>query len=174
VRTVLFISLLATGLVRGEEAAGDSVREKLRAKILASAPPLPVKRPPDPAKDEPAAPPPLLMNPVIVSETRRGREVAAAIARQEQEKKDDQFSPVSGGMIGNLGPLKLGGWWSPTEGWTFLRKNKPPSQRQVEETQAVMKDLLELAAMAEDRHPSTQPSAPPSPASGAPQKFGER
>lgn len=50
--------------------------------------------------------------------------------------------------------MNIGGWWSPGEGWTFLRLKKAPTRRQSEATEAGMKELQELANMRERPKPA--------------------
>jgi len=64
--------------VQGEEANGPTMRQKLHAKIMESAPP---PDPPRPSVDHKAeeAPPPVVMKPLVVSESKLVREVTAAL-----------------------------------------------------------------------------------------------
>ena len=60
----------------------------------------------------------VVLAPFVVSELKRNRNLEAAIARQTERPT---FSPTSGGTIYSNSRLKAGGWWSPTEGWSFLK-----------------------------------------------------
>ena len=97
------------------------------------------------------------MKPVVVSESKIIREVASAIARKEQEEREERFSAIDGGTIFKIGRVQMGGWWTAGEGWTFLSFNKPVSQRQVDAAEAKLRDLKELADMAEVRTPVEKP-----------------
>jgi hypothetical protein len=105
-------------------------------------------------KSDDEAVPVIMMKPVIVSESRLVREVTAALDREKQNRQEERFSPLKGGKIADLGPMQLGGWWTPGEGWTFLRFKKGPSPREVEAAAATLKYLQEFADMAEGRRPS--------------------
>jgi hypothetical protein len=165
-RTMLLISVLATVMVRGEEPSGASMREKLRVKITESVPPPPAKQSAEKKEDEEAVAPVVVMKAMVISESKVVRDVAAAIAHEKQKKADEKFSPFDGGKIADIGPMQLGGWWSPEEGWTFLRVNKPPTRRQAEAAAATLKDLQEFADMAENRQPTVRPSTTKSPNTG--------
>lgn len=157
-RTLLLITALAAVTVRGDEASAPTMRQKLHAKILESAP---APAPPKPSvdqKDDEEAVPTVVMKPVIVSESKLVREVTAALDREKQNRQEERFSPLQGGKIANLGPMQLGSWWAPGKGWTFLRLNKGPSPRQAEAAEATLKDLKELADMAGDRRPPPKPN----------------
>jgi hypothetical protein len=157
-RTLLLITMVTVVTVQGEEASAPTMRQKVHAKIMESAPP-PV--PPRPSADEndgekPA--PPVVMKPVIVSESKLVREVTAALDREKQNRQEERFTPLQGGKIANIGPMQLGGWWSVDEGWTFLRLNKGRSQRQVEAAEATLRELQELADLAADARPGPRPN----------------
>lgn len=152
-RTLLLITALAAVTVRGEEASVPTIRQKLHAKIMESAPPPAPPKPPADQKDDEAAVPPVVMKPLVVSESKLVREVTAALDPKKQNRQEERFSPLAGGKIANLGPMQLGGWWTPGEGWTFLRLNKGRSPRQTEAAEAALKELQELADMAGDRGP---------------------
>jgi|SRR5687768_7211375 len=147
-RTLLLITALAAVTVRGDEASAPTMRQKLRARIIESVPPpAPPKQSID-QKDGEEAVPAIVMKPVIVSESKLVQELTAALDREKQNRQEEGFSPLQGGKIANLGPMQLGSWWTPGEGWTFLRLNKGPSPRQAEAAEATLKDLQELADMA--------------------------
>jgi hypothetical protein len=118
------------------------MREKLHAKIIASVPPPPPPKPSIDPKEMVAAP--VMMTPVIVSDSKLIRAVAAVIEREEQDRRDEQFSPLNGGKIYGFGRVQIGSWWSPGEGWTFLRLNKSPTHRQTEAAEAKLRELREL------------------------------
>jgi hypothetical protein len=90
-----------------------------------------------------------MMKPVIVSESKLIHAVTAAVERQEQDRRDERFLPLDGGKISSIGPLQVGSWWSPGEGWTFLRLNKAPTPRQLEAAAARLKELQELLTIGE-------------------------
>lgn len=154
-RIHLLLCALAVVSVNGEEATVPvpTMREKLRAKILESAPPPAPRKPEADVADDAAAPPPVVMQPLVVAESRIVREVTAELARKEEEKREERFTPLKGGKITSIGPMQVGSWWSVDEGWTFFRLRKPPTQRQIETSEAKMKNLQELAAMAAERQP---------------------
>ena len=153
---LLLVIAFAAVTVQGEGESGPTMRQKLHAKIMESVPPpAPPKSSAD-QKDE--APPPIVMKPVVVSEAKLVREITAALEREKQNQQEERFSPLEGGKIANLGPMKLGGWWTPDEGWTFLRLNKRRTPRQTEAAEAALKELQELADMAEARTPSPKPN----------------
>lgn len=156
-RTLLHVIAFAAVTVQGEEAIGPNMRQKLHAKIMESAPPPARPKSSADPKDE-EAPPPVVMKPVIVSESKLVREVTAALDREKQNRQEERFAPLEGGKIANLGPMQLGGWWTPDEGWTFLRLNKGRTPRQTEAAEATLKELQELADMAENRSPSPKPN----------------
>ena len=124
------------------------MRQKLHARIMESVSSPASPKPSVNQKEDEAAAPPVVMKPVIVSESKLLREVTAALDREKQNRQEEGFSPLQGGKIANLGPMQLGSWWTPGEGWTFLRLNKGPSPRQAEAAEATLKDLQELADMA--------------------------
>lgn len=139
------VFVAATGLRAAEETA-LTIREKLRAKLLASVPPPP---PPstavsdkDKAETEPT---PIVMKPVVVSESKSVQAITAALDRAEQERREERFSAVNGGTIGKIAGFEIGGWWSADGGWTFLRKNKAPTQRQADATKERIKELQDLS-----------------------------
>jgi hypothetical protein len=140
-RTLLLISIITSLVVRAAKGSAPTVREKLRAKILESVPPPP---PPKPSIDPKAVELPVMMTPVIVSDSKLIGAVAAAIEREEQDRREEQFSPLNGGKIYSFGRVQIGSWWSPGEGWTFLRLNKGPTLRQTEAAEARLKELREL------------------------------
>lgn len=141
-RTLLLISVLASVAARGAEAGVPTLRQKLHAKILESVPPPPPPMPVTEQKE--AAGPPVTMKSVIVSESKVIRDAVAAVERKDQERREQQFTPLNGGTLYNIGGMQLGGWWAPGEGWTFLRLNKAPTYRQITATEARMKELKEL------------------------------
>jgi hypothetical protein len=157
-RKLLLITALAAVTAHGEEAGAPTMRQKLHARIMESAPP------PAPAKSSALqnggeeAVPAVVMNPVVVSESKLVREVTAALEREKQNRQEERFSPLQGGKIANLGPMQLGGWWIPGEGWTFLRLNKAPSPRQAAAVEAMLKDLQALADLAEGQGPAPKPN----------------
>ena len=157
-RTLLLITALAAVTVRGDEASAPTMRQKLHAKIMESAPATAPPKPSDDQKGDEEAVPPVVMRPVIVSESKLVREVTAALDREKQNRQEERFSPLKGGKIANLGPMQLGSWFAPGEGWTFLRLNKGPTPRQLEAAEATLKYLQELAATAEDRRPAPKPN----------------
>lgn len=120
-KTLLVVALLTAADLHGEEARPESVREKLKAKILESVP-LPPARKPAGAKT--SEHPIIMMKPVVV-EAPRAIDLGAALARDAQKKEEEKFSPLKGGTIytKDFGRVRaeLGGWWSPTQGWSFLR-----------------------------------------------------
>jgi hypothetical protein len=150
-RTLLLISVLASVTLRGTEATVPTVRQKLHAKILESVPPSPSPKPPSETKEIEA--PAVVMKPVVVSESKLIREVAAAIDREEKDRREERFTPLNGGKIYSIGRVQIGGWFSPTEGWTFLRLNKAPTRRQVEAAEARLKELQELLKIGENSKP---------------------
>jgi hypothetical protein len=164
----MFLLIIALTTVGAEEAGTASMRQKLHAKILESAPPAAPPKPPSQEKDAEEPPPAVVMKPVVVSESKLVREVTAALDREKQNRQEERFSPLEGGKIDNIGPMQVGGWWTPDEGWTFLRLNKGRSPRRVQAAEATLKELEELAALAEDRRPLPKPSVTPSPSSRRP------
>lgn len=140
---MLLLAAVVALSARGAETSVSAVRQVLHAKLVESLPPFPAAKPPEtlvfPAIF--ARPPanlesgygnkpervsteeaPLVMSPFIVSEHWRDRALRADIARQTQP---ETFSPVSGGTLytKDLGRVRMdvGGWWSPRQGWSFLR-----------------------------------------------------
>jgi hypothetical protein len=144
-KTLLLTLGIMSAAVRGEDAVVATMREKVRAKILESLPPPPVKDDGEKKPVEATLAPALVMNPIIVGESKLIREVTAAIDRENQAKKDERFTALEGGKIASIGPMQLGGWWSPGEGWTFLRLNKGPTRRQAAVDKARLKELQEFA-----------------------------
>ena len=161
-KTLVVVFVCSTVTLRSGEPPAPSLREKLRARILESVPPPPPPPPPKPPgvtpEGEDAAPPPVTMSPVVVSDSRLIREVASAIQREEQERRDEKFSGLQGGTIAKVGPMELGGWWSPSGGWTFLRLNKAPTYRQTVAAESRIKELQELSAIG---RPTKSPAPPP-------------
>ena len=158
-RALLLIPALIAVTVRSEDATAPTMRQKLHAKILESAPP---PASPVPSTDQTAevdAIPAVVMKPIVVSESKLMREVTAALDREKQNRQEERFAPLAGGKIANVGPMQLGGWFVPGEGWTFLRLNKPPSPRQTEAAEAQLRDLQEFADLAGGRKPTPRPNA---------------
>ena len=60
----------------------------------------------------------VMIAPVVVSESRRNRDLEAAIDRQIQK---EPFSVVRGGTIYSSDRIKVGGWWTEKQGWSFLK-----------------------------------------------------
>ena len=158
-RTLLLITALAAVSVRGDDARTPTMRQKLHARIMASVPPPTPPQPSVDQGDDEAAVPIIVMKPVIVSESKLVREVTAALDREKRSRQEERFSPLQGGKIVNLGPMQLGSWWIPGEGWTFLRLNQGPTPRQAEAAAAMLKDLQELAGLTEVRRPPPKPNA---------------
>ena len=156
---LLFITALAVASVRGEEASGTNMRQKLQAKIMDSLPPLPPPKPAPERKDNDEAVPVVVMQPLVVYESRVVREVTAVLEREKQNRQDERFSPLDGGKIARIGPVQVGGWWDANEGWTFLRFNKGRTRRQAEAAETALKDLEELAALADGHRPAPKPYA---------------
>ena len=146
-RTLLMFSVLTSGLLRGADASALTVREKLHAKILESVSLLPPPTPPTEKKE--AAVPVIMLQPVVVSDAKLIRAVTSAIEQAEEDRREEKFSPLAGGKIGTVAGMQVGGWWSPAEGWTFLRLNRTRTYRQTEAAGARMKELQELAKMGE-------------------------
>lgn len=142
-RTRLLIATCTAVVSCGSEESGPGVREKLRAMIKESAPPSPAPPPSTELKE--SAAPAVVMKPVTVSDSRLIRAVTETLERAEQDRREQAFTPLNGGKIGSIGPMELGSWWSPGEGWSFLRLNPNRTARQVEAAETKMKDLLELA-----------------------------
>ena len=153
-RTFFLLSVFAVVTARAAEAPPPTTRQKLSSKIKEAISRLPVpKEETEPRADGDALSPAIVMKPVVVSESKIIREVASAIARKEQEEREERFSAIDGGTIFKIGRVQMGGWWTAGEGWTFLSFNKPVSQRQVDAAEAKLRDLKELADMAEVRTP---------------------
>jgi hypothetical protein len=150
-RTLLVVSIVTSGWLRGADAGGLTMREKLHAKILETVP-LPPAPTPAAVKNEEAAPV-IMMQPVIVSDTKLIRAVTAAIDQAAEDRREEKFSPLAGGKIGTVAGMQVGGWWSPAEGWTFLRRNLPRTYRQTETAEARMKELQDLAKIGERSKP---------------------
>lgn len=150
-RMLLLISLLTSVVSRGADEIAVTVRQKLQSKIKESVPPSPAPQPSTEPKESVASP--VLMKPVVVSDSKLMRAVTETLERAEQNRRDERFSPLEGGKIATVGPLQLGGWWSPGEGWTFLRLNKGRTPRQTEAAETKMKELLELANFRERQKP---------------------
>ena len=144
-RTLLLISVLTSVAADGAEAVVPMARQKLLAKIVESVPPPPPPSPESPTDQREPVGTPVMMKSVIVSDSKLIRAVTAAIEREEQERREEPFSALKGGKILNLGRVQIGGWWSPSEGWTFLRLNKGRTHRQAEAADARLKELQELA-----------------------------
>lgn len=150
-RTLLALSFLVSAALRAAEDATEvSIREKLRARLRESIPPPAPSppKPPSPSPDE-AETPPILLKPVVATESKLIERVTAALDQAEQDRREQQFSAFNGGTIGTIGPMKVGSWWAPGEGWSFLRLNKAPTYRQVEASKERMKELQDLANRAE-------------------------
>lgn len=157
-RTLLALSFLASVTLRAAEDATDiSIREKLRAKLRETIPPPPppAPKPPTETKEE-LETSPILLKPVVVRESKFIERVTAAMDQAERDRKEQQFSPLNGGTIGTVAGMQVGSWWAPGEGWTFLRRNKAPTHRQVEASKEREKELWDLASRAEK--PKLQPA----------------
>ena len=101
--------------VHAEPAATATMREKVHAKIMAAFPRPPPAKPAD-QKEVPAEPV-ILMQPFVV-ESERDRNLEAAIARQTRK---EPFSATKGGTLYGTTRAELGGWWTPGQGWSFLK-----------------------------------------------------
>jgi hypothetical protein len=150
-RTFLLISVLTSVASRGAEANAPTVRQKLQVKIMESIPAPALSKPTTDQKEVAASP--VMMKPVVVSDSKLIRAVTAAIDREEKDQREERFSALDGGKIFSIGRLQVGGWWSPGEGWTFLRLNKTPTYRQTEAATARMKELQEMANIGEKPKP---------------------
>jgi len=150
-RTSLLIFAFTALAVRGEEPVASTVRQKLHAVILASVPP--PSPPPPPTKPAEDSLPAFMMAPVVVSETNGMRAIIAAIDREKQSRQDEKFTALDGGKIYNIGRVQIGSWYSPGEGWTFLRLNKAPTRRQTEAVETRLKELNELLKFGEKTQP---------------------
>lgn len=150
-RTLLALAFLVSTALRAAEDATDvSIREKLRAKLRETIPPPPPPPPKSPTEQKnDTETPPILLKPVVAMESKLIDRVTAAIDQAEQDRKEQQFSSLNGGTIGTIGPMKIGSWWEPGKGWTFLRLNKAPTYRQIQASDARMKELYDLANSAE-------------------------
>lgn len=120
-RTLLLLFVLWVVAIRGEEP-GAAMHQKLRARIIESLPPArPATDPVETGRADETEGPVVVMEPFIVSESGPVRILAAAMARERQKREEERFSAVKGGTIYQRGRVEIGGWWSPTEGWKFLR-----------------------------------------------------
>lgn len=146
-RALGLILVLAPWPTQGADEVAATIRQKLQAKILESAPP-PAPEKAATEKKETTAPP-VVMKPVIISDSRLIQAVTETLEREERNRREERFDPVSGGKIVDLGFAKLGSWWSLSEGWTFLRMNQAPTRRQVEAAETRMKELQELLTIGE-------------------------
>jgi hypothetical protein len=114
-RLMLFLAAIAIATARGEQATAETMRQKVHAKIMAA---FPLPRPAIPADEKPVTEEPaILMKPFVV-ESERDRNLDAAIARQTQK---EPFSATKGGTLYGTTRAQLGGWWTPGQGWSFLK-----------------------------------------------------
>lgn len=153
-RTLLSIVVLSMAALHGAEAGAPGMREKMIEKIKAAAAALPPPAPKPATVPGESTSSPILMQPVIVFESPLVREVTAKLERAEQERRDETFSPLKGGTVYDFGGMRLGSWWTPEEGWTFLRtKSNTPSHRQVERSKERIKELQDLFKIRESPKP---------------------
>lgn len=139
-KSALIIPILAAVIARAEDLPSQTMREQLHSRVMASLPivgpagPMPDPTPTVPTflarlpdvsgpvglgqDQKPNTGPVVVLSPFVVSELKRDRRLDAVIARQTEHQT---FSPTSGGTLYGNGRLKVGGWWSPTEGWSFLK-----------------------------------------------------
>ena len=124
-KTLLLLAAVAVVAARAEEARPDTIRQKLHAKIMEAFPtPLPAKPAEDKKTDEEALPP-ILMKAVIVSESQSVRDLTAWVERERRQREAEKFNLVDGGTLyrKDFGGkrLEVGGWYTPKQGWSFLR-----------------------------------------------------
>jgi hypothetical protein len=125
-RTLLLLAAITMVAAHGEEARTDSIRQKLHAKIMEAFPtPLPEKPAVEKKPADESAVPPVLMKAVIVSESQSVRDLTAWVERERRQREAEKFSIVDGGTLyrkdfGNK-RVEMGGWYSPTGGWSFLK-----------------------------------------------------
>lgn len=132
----LITLVLIAAIVRAENLPTHTMRENLHARIMQSSSP-PIVTPPvpdhtaadvpvflarmpngSPTRDKPNEGPIVVLAPFVVSDTKRDRKLEAAVTRQTEHHS---FSPSAGGTIYSNGRVRVGGWWSPTEGWSLLK-----------------------------------------------------
>lgn len=124
-RTLLLLAFVAAVAAHGQEAQTDSVRQKLHAKIMEAFPtPLPEK-PVEEKKADDESVPPILMKAVIVSESQSVRDLTAWVERERRQRETEKFNLVDGGTLyrKDFGGkrLEVGGWYTPKQGWSFMR-----------------------------------------------------
>lgn len=142
-KMLLLIALFPTVVSHGADESAVTVRQKLQSKIKESVPPA---TPPQPStKLTESETSPVLLKPVVVSDSKLMRAVTETLERAEQNRREERFSPLEGGKVASVGPMQLGSWFSPSEGWTFLRLNQSRTLRQTEAAETKMKELQELA-----------------------------
>ena len=139
VKTLLIISVLAAVSGRADGRRPGSMRDVLHAKVMAALPAPALAIPPQVQRNDvplllrPLAvsgvmPPAeqigasdgtvITMAPFVVSDLKRDPRLDAAISRQGERPS---FSSATGGTLYSSKRLKVGAWWSPTAGWTFLK-----------------------------------------------------
>jgi len=155
--------------VRGEEPAAGTMQRKLHADLLAS---LPSADPPstraatapgrpdaagagnEPSRETDGV---ITMEPFVVEAGRAVRLLEAVINERRAKAEAEKFKWREGGTITekDIGTIhaKVGSWWTPEQGWTFLvlsKASKRPKRR------------MDGPARAERRVGDDIPSPPPS------------
>ena len=119
-KKLFFLASLAVLNVCAAESPAESMRGKLRAKILEGLP----SRPSIPTGVALSAGDPPVLMPAVIACSFGARNAELRITREEVKPSEPRFSPVSGGTFyaKNLGRVraKAGGWWNPLQGWSFL------------------------------------------------------
>ncbi len=114
---LLSVAILSLSL-RADEPRPQTMREKLRAKIIESLPPPQPAMPPEEKKESESAV--VVMKPMVVSESNRARQAELMIAHEKQKKEDQRFSTTKGGTLFSNDRIEVGGWWQEDQGWSFL------------------------------------------------------
>ncbi|HEX2861795.1 MAG TPA: hypothetical protein VHN79_09145 [Lacunisphaera sp.] len=116
---LLLVAVWSVSPLQGEEAPATlSVREKVKARIVESMPPAPAESPAsDPAPDDSL----FVLEPMVVSESRAVRELERTLVSEQERRKAEAFSTLKGGTIFRNERMEVGGWWTPSSGWQFLK-----------------------------------------------------
>lgn len=107
-RWLLLFAVLMTGSLRSEEAPAPAMREKLRARILATLPPAPAVRPVEESPERDGEPV-LELEPMIITPAME-TDLLAEARRAAEAKKAAEFSLLRGGTLISFRKGDIGFW----------------------------------------------------------------
>lgn len=118
-KPILFCAALAASLASAAEPTGSESTEKANVSVPEATPSNPASPAATPAQTAPEAP--VVLAPYVVNAPRdRTIDLARTLDAQKQQRAAEKFSTVRGGTLYANDRVKVGGWWNPTSGWSFL------------------------------------------------------